>query len=210
MISPHIKNALLEDLKNGRVLPDTFFDQIFPPEMKRVSTTHWTPIEVVKKAIDQISLSSNCSILDVGSGCGKFCIAGALIRSDIQFTGVELRADLVEASKLISNELELSNAHFINSSAFELNWAAFNILYFFNPFWENHLSSKQRIDKTIPIKKEDFDHYIKEVINRLEKLKKGTQVITYHGFGGKFPSSYECFHRETCGTDQIEVWQKTK
>jgi hypothetical protein len=41
-------------------------------------------------------------------------------------------------------------------------------------------------------------------------MKLGTQVITYHGFGGKFPPSYECIYFENCGTDQIKIWLKTK
>lgn len=209
-IPDYLLLSLLSEFKEGRTVPDSYFDRIFPLEANKASQTHWTPIEVIKEIVNLISPSSQARILDIGSGCGKFCLAGALLRPDLHFTGVELRKELSDISQNLADQLELTNAHFINSDAMEINWKGFDILYFFNPFWEDHLFIDQKIDSKVPIKREEFDPFIKEVSQRLEKLRKGTQVITYHGFGGKFPPSYDCLQFETCGTDQIELWQKVR
>lgn len=209
-IIPHyLINSLPQSLKEGRAVPDSFFDQIYPDEIKKVSITHWTPIEVVQKAMNYIK-DSSLRILDIGSGCGKFCLAGSMISPQHQFFGIEQRVDLTSISQDVANQFNLTNVSFINANAFDLNWNDFDLLYFFNPFWENHLSPAQRIDQSLPVKKEEFSQYINAVITKLVQLKPGTQVITYHGFGGKFPPSYECIHFEKCGTDQIKIWLKTK
>lgn len=209
IIPPYLINSLPQSLKEGSSVSDSFFDQIYPDEIKKVSITHWTPIEVVQKAMNYFK-DSSLQILDIGSGCGKFCLAGSMISPQHQFYGVEQRQDLTSISQNVANHFNLTNVSFINANAFDLNWNDFDLLYFFNPFWENHLSPAQRIDQSLPVKKEEFSHYINTVILKLSQLKRSTQVITYHGFGGKFPPSYECIHFEKCGTDQIKIWLKTK
>lgn len=209
MIPPYLIKSLSQCFKADHSVPDSFFDQIYPDEVKKVSITHWTPVEVVQKSMNYFK-DSSLRILDVGSGCGKFCHIGSMISPQHQFWGVEQRQDLTSISQEIAILLNLTNVTFINANAFDLNWNDFDLLYFFNPFWENHLSPAQRIDKSLPVKKEEFSHYINTVILKLSQMKPGTQVITYHGFGGKFPASYECIHFENCGTDQIKIWLKTK
>lgn len=209
MIPHYLIKSLSQSFREGRSVPDSFFDQIYPDEVKKVSITHWTPVEVVQKAMNFFK-DSSFRILDVGSGCGKFCHVGSMISPQHQFSGVEQRPDLTFISQEIATDLSLGNVTFINANAFDLNWNDFDLLYFFNPFWENHLSASQRIDQSLPVKKEEFSHYINTVILKLSQMKLGTQVITYHGFGGKFPPSYECIHFENAGTDQIKIWLKTK
>lgn len=208
MIPLHIKKSILLNFEEGRPVPDSYFDQVYPREIQKVSNTHWTPIETVKAALEYFQNSHSLNFLDVGSGCGKFCHAGALISPLHSFTGVEQREELSLVSEEVSKELELKNTTFINCNAFTLNWNNFDVLYFFNPFWENHLSPKMRIDEKVPIKKEAFDYFIKEAINKLQKMDCNKHIITYHGFGGKLPSSFECFYRKSVGTDQIEIWKK--
>lgn len=209
MIPHYLVQSLSQNFKEGRSVPDSFFDQIYPDAIKKVSITHWTPIEVIQRAMNYFK-DSSLKILDVGSGCGKFCHVGSMISSQHQFLGVEKRIELTTISQDIASQLNLTQVKFINANAFDLDWNDFDLLYFFNPFWENHLSPAQRIDQSLPVKKEDFSHYINTVISKLSQMKLGTQVITYHGFGGKFPPSYECIHFENCGTDQIKIWLKTK
>lgn len=209
MIPHYLVQSLSQNFKEGRSVPDSFFDQIYPDAVKKVSITHWTPIEVIQRAMNYFK-DSSLNILDVGSGCGKFCHVGSMISSQHQFFGVEKRIELTTISQDIASQFNLTRVKFINANAFDLDWNDFDLLYFFNPFWENHLSPAQRIDQSLPVKKEDFSHYINTVITKLSHMKLGTQVITYHGFGGKFPPSYECIHFENCGTDQIKIWLKTK
>jgi len=207
-IPSYLLNSLSSDLQEGRSVADSFFDQVFPPAIQKLSNTHWTPVEVALEAIKLLSFKEGTKILDVGSGSGKFCLVSALARKDSQLFGVEQRDYLNLVAREIAQDLQLKNVTFIDGDAFSLNWNEFDAFYFFNPFWENHLFPHQRIDVNVPVKKENFEHYINQVILRLEKLKKGTHVITYHGFGGKFPPSYECVHFKTCGSDQIKLWVK--
>jgi len=209
-IPDHLLHSLVSGFKEEKSISDAYFDKIYPPLPNRASYTHWTPIEVIKKIVSLISPNSKARILDIGSGSGKFCLVGALLRPDLHFTGVELRTELTDISEDLADQFELTNTRFINSNAMEINWKGYDILYFFNPFWEDHLPNELKIDSKVPIRKEEFDSFVKEVSQRLEKLRKGTQVITYHGFGGKFPPSYDCLKFESCGTDQVELWQKVR
>lgn len=209
-IPAYLRSSLLQSFQEEKLVPDSYFDKIFPTQISKVSQTHWTPLEVVRSVVNQLPFDSHLKVLDIGSGCGKFCLAGALMRSDLLFTGIEFRKDLTDIATSLALQLSLTNVNFINADVLTMEWENFDVLYFYNPFWENHLSLEQRIDSRVPVKKENFDSAIKKVIYKLDSLPEDTLIITYHGIGRRLPPSYECLHFETCGSDQIEVWRKIK
>jgi hypothetical protein len=46
------------------------------------------------------------------------------------------------------------------------------------------------------------------VRERLHRARRGTRVVTYHGFGGDLPPSYRLELEEEAGTERIELWVK--
>jgi hypothetical protein len=53
-----------------------------------------------------------------------------------------------------------------------------------------------------------YNRYIQFVEKKLESLRVGTRVLTYHGFGGVFPQSYHRVLQESAGSDALELWVK--
>src|SRR4051812_35610539 len=100
--------------------------------MRELSETHWTPVEVAIRAAEFLADHNKTRILDVGSGCGKFCLVAALSCSG-QYIGVEQRPHLVETARKASNELRATHVTFIQDNMAELDWSFFDGFYFFNP-----------------------------------------------------------------------------
>ena len=146
-------------------------------------------------------------ILDVGSGCGKFCLVGAL-SSQGEFTGIEQRSNLSLVATENAEALKAKSANFIHGNAFDLDWSSFDAFYFFNPFYELK-EWDRRIDQTLDGKTElDFVRYVREATHRLVKAKAGTRIVTYHGYGGAPPSGFYLSKTIPIGTDSLSLWVK--
>lgn len=197
---------IAEALRGGRRVSDSDFDQVFSLPARLHSTTHWSPVEVAIRAAELLATSQDITILDVGSGAGKFCLVGALT-SPGKFIGVEQRQSLVEEARSCANALKTERASFIHGNMADLDWEQFDAFYLFNPFYEN-LLKVIRIDDAISHSQERFKRYIELVRSKLGNAPPGTQVATYHGFGGDMPSGYELLRREVIGTSFLELWIK--
>jgi hypothetical protein len=62
----------------GEEARDEDFDQFMPHEDQRVSASYWTPMPVAMIAAQWLDYFGAHSVVDVGSGVGKFCIVAAL------------------------------------------------------------------------------------------------------------------------------------
>ncbi len=200
--------SITEDLKVGKQVSNLRFDRIYPKMLRKLSTTHWTPVNVAQVVTDLLVTKQGTKVLDVGSGCGKFCLIGAITKPDSQFFGIEQRSYLNEIARRASQSFDLKNVSFLDGNMLRLDWNQYDAFYFFNPFWENKMSPFTRIDLTVAVSENRFDMYVDTARTRLEKLKKGTRVVTYHGFGGNFPNGYECEASIPIGSGMIELWVK--
>jgi SAM-dependent methyltransferase len=198
--------ALVQDLRGGRRVTDFRFDQVYPGSIRALSQTHWTPVEVAVRAAELLVGRGESQVLDIGSGCGKFCAVAALTNPG-RFTGVEHRAHLVEAARSACKELGTENAEFVEGNMVDLDWSRFEAFYFFNPFYENKLKDI-RIDETVSMGLGKFERYVDTVRAKLDALRRGTRVVTYHGFGGDMPKSFELQSREQIGSSCLELWTK--
>jgi hypothetical protein len=146
-------------------------------------------------------------VLDIGSGTGKFCIIASLSVSGL-YTGVEQRQHLVAEARRVGRRLGAWRASFIHADAFELDWREYQCLYLYNPFAELMFESDRRIDNFIEAGAERFDSRVSATVSRLASMPAGTRVMTFHGFGGFFPSCYRRLSRRWAGTGDLELWMK--
>ena len=71
-------------------------------------------------------------LLDIGSGAGKFYMAGAYYKPGAFFTGVEQRKNLVNISRNIAGRLQLNNVQFIHDNFTRLDFQQYDHFYFYN------------------------------------------------------------------------------
>ncbi len=213
--SSRIKKIISAYQANTQVA-DYYFDRIFPKKIANKSFPHWTPCHVAHRVLELLSPSENSRILDVGSGCGKFCLIAGLTNSKGHFTGIEQRQHLVTIAKEVKLEFEIKNVKFIHGNMSEVNWNDFDCFYFFNPFYEHIMNDSYFwVDETITLNKNHYDSYVQLVEEKLKTLKVGTRVVTYHGFGGAFPPEYTLLisekingrYSESFGL--LDLWVKT-
>ena len=127
---------------------DEIFDTLFPTDVQHLSKQHWTPLPIARAAIDFLTPRDNVRILDIGSGIGKLCLAGAHYKPSALFTGVEQRANLVQVARDAQARLQLDNTIFYHDNFTGLDFGEYDHFYFFNSFYEN-LSSENKIDGAV-------------------------------------------------------------
>ena len=207
MIESNEAKKIFADLQNGLPMSDSEFDAIYPFEIQKVSARHWTSVEVARRAVQLLEVGSNTPVLDVGSGVGKFCIVGALVTPGF-FVGIERRTHLVEFSRRIVEKWGLNRITFIEGELGIVDWKVFKAIYLFNPFVENLYAPEDRIDQIMDHSRQRYIAYVRLTQQKLNEAEKGTKVVTYHGFGGDFPPSYEMKAREPWGEDFLVLWVK--
>lgn len=192
-------------LRGGRVVPDDTFDEIYPEPIRSASTVHWTPVRVCKRVLELLDLQRGERLLDVGAGAGKFCIvAAAMSRALVR--GVEREPRLVEvgreAARRLGVEVDLREAEFANQDMKDVD-----AVYFFNPFAEAILlpgvedfGADRRAGK--------FGEDVVAAERLLAEAHVGLRLVTFCGFGGTVPSTYERLAEEAWDGGVLELWVK--
>ncbi len=196
-----------KDFREKRRVTDYQIDHVFPQDVAKKSHPHWTPSEVATRALELLDTNDKSNVLDVGSGCGKFCIIAGLY-SKGNFVGIEHRKHLFDIAQQIANDFQVTNVSFVHGDLRNIDWTIYNCFYLFNPFYENVMGPSFWIDDTLPINEDLFETYVKSVIDKLKTVKIGTRVVTYHGFGGNFPPDFICMIKEFIWSGPLELWVK--
>jgi SAM-dependent methyltransferase len=201
-------DQILEALKDHKIIRDRDFDKLFPKRYQEISETHWTPVEIARRAAQLLVVDSTTRVLDVGSGIGKFCFIGALTTPG-QFVGVEQRPHLVKLAHQLVTDFQIPKVLFLEGDARGVDWSQFQSFYLYNPFVENIYSCNVRIDQTVEFGKTRYQELVRWVQKRLHLLPVGTRVATYHGFGGDMPPGYELIVEVPGDGDFLQLWIKT-
>jgi hypothetical protein len=167
---------------------DAAFDSRYPGHIRAKSARHWTPLTVAGKAAGFLA-EAGARVLDIGSGAGKFCLAGAHYYPETFFYGVEQRYELVMYAEEAKSHLRLPNAHFIFANMTRINFKEFDHFYFYNSFYEN-VDSQDPIDNTIDTSYSLYNYYTQYLRAALEQKPGGTRLVTYHSLEEEIPSSY--------------------
>jgi ubiquinone/menaquinone biosynthesis C-methylase UbiE len=184
---------------------DSSLDKLYPKAIQLLSARHWTPIHVTQLVAPFLVTHPGVKVLDIGSGVGKFCLAGAYYKQHASFYGVEQRKDLIDHAEKARDVLGLQNVHFIHSNITELDFSQYHHFYFFNSFYEN-LMDKDLIDDNITCSASLFNFYHKQLYKKLKEMPAGTRVATYHCLNNKIPPEYHLV--ETKVETLLQFWIK--
>jgi hypothetical protein len=177
-------------LRDGRAPPDRMFDHYLPRALRSVSPRHWTPLEVVVRAAAWLNDLGITSLVDVGSGAGKFCVAAALA-SDACFVGIEQREDLVRAARELALRFGVAERVRFEHGTFEPHaLPPADAYYVYNPFGENLLRVTEQIDLEVELSAERHAREVTAFEGMLHGLPRGAHLLAYNGFGGRMPASF--------------------
>src|SRR5688572_10057939 len=119
-------------LRAGRCPEDVAFDHFLSEPMRACSSQHWTPLVVAARAAQWFDECGVRTVVDIGSGAGKFCVAAALA-GRCHFTGLEHRAHLVTSARMLARTFGVEDrVHFIQGALGSANVPPAHAYYFYN------------------------------------------------------------------------------
>ena len=86
---------------------DRAFDRFLPERLQRVSPEFWPPLVAARRAAEWFQDAGVRSVVDIGSGAGKFCVAGAFAR--LRFTGLEQRPFLIKSARGLARLFDVND-----------------------------------------------------------------------------------------------------
>lgn len=185
---------------------DEQFNKLYPSSVRSIASKHWTPLNVARKVAIFLADDDNVKILDIGSGAGKFCLAGAHYKPKAFYYGVEQRKNLIVHAETAREKLRIENASFIHANFTQLDFKSFDHFYFFNSFYEN-LAGTEKIDDSIDYSSELYNYYSHYLYRQLEEKPKGTKLATFHSLEDEIPKSYRELNSEF--NNLLKFWIKT-
>lgn len=181
------------------------FYQLYSPSIQKLDPLHWSPLFVINRAVKFLVHKPNAKVLDIGSGSGKFCLAGAYFKPLAFFFGVEQREDLVECAQTARKKLGRSNVDFVHKNFTQIEFAEYDSFYFYNSFFEN-VEGTDKIDDSIAYSVELYDYYNLRLKAKLDEMPVGTRVVTYKTLDQEIPASYRLVTAEM--ENQLKFWIK--
>ncbi|MFL5748018.1 MAG: methyltransferase domain-containing protein [Niastella sp.] len=169
---------------------DAQLNRLYPDSIQLLAHRHWTPLQITQLVAQFLVTHPGVNVLDIGSGVGKFCLAGAYYKPHASFYGVEQRKDLVAHAEDAREMLGFQNVHFIHGNITELDFSQYDHFYFFNSFYEN-LMDKEKIDDNITYSTYLFNYYHRQLYKKLNAMPIGTRVATFHCLDNKIPPGYQ-------------------
>lgn len=200
----HVAETLRTDPRPS----DHAFDRFLPADLRDVSMQYWTPLRVIKRAAEWLDDVRAHHVVDLGSGAGKFCTAGALM-SSAQFTGVEHSASLVASAKQLARTFGVTGrVQFVHGAFDVVSPVGADAYYFYNPFGSYWFHSSR----------DDEAEFACSTARRLEQVARaerfiwnvtpGTYLLTYRGFGGRMPDCCELLRVDARLPGGLRFWRR--
>jgi SAM-dependent methyltransferase len=196
-------------IRAGMSIPDPLFDALLEYEHRARSAMFWTPVAVACEAARWLTHFGARSVLDVGSGVGKFAVLAALAQSELTVVGVEHRPALVVAARTLAKDFSLEHrVCFIEGEYASVALPRCDALYLYNPFGENLFDDGEQIDDSVPRSFDRFRADSRAVTEQLKRAPIGVLFCTYNGFGGKLPQSFELLRHSDEYRCPLRLWRK--
>jgi len=181
------------------------FCQLYPLSIQQLDTVHWSPLPVIYKSVQFLAKKDGAKILDIGSGTGKFCLAGAYYKPSAFFYGVEQRQYLVTHAQAAREKLGRLHVKFIHKNFTQIDLKEFDGFYFYNPFFES-IPGTDKIDDSIAYSPELYHYYSRYLLHQLEEMPAGTRVASYCSWDDEIPTCYRLV--ETDIDNLLKFWEK--
>ena len=206
--NPLLPPEIIEQLRLGKNVEETAFDQIFPPYYQYQSTVHWSSIQVARQIANWIEPLNRKSFIDIGCGVGKLCFLLRIL-THYQIFGIEQRLKMVKIANKIIEVNSFQNISIVQMNMLELNWDLHDIYYLYNPFQE-HITDVELciIENDLEFDKKNYAHYTSEVFRQLTWAKPGKVLITFHGYGGSVPPKWRMVASRHIGNGDLTMWIK--
>lgn len=195
----------------GERVDDAVLDRFLPDHYAEVSSQHWTPIDVAVQVTRWLELLQVDSVLDLGSGVGKFCVVGALLCRRCRFIGIEQRPLLVEAARELASVFGVSEqVQFIAGRLGERDLPKVSAYYVYNPFGETLLAHDEQIDHDVERGLRRYKNDVCAAQTHFSDAPIGSCVFVYNGFGGDMPFGYEEVFVDRSLPRVLRAWRKTR
>lgn len=199
---------IARSLQAGGCADDRRFDSILPRRWRAASSRYWTPLAVVARAAAWLDELGVRSVVDIGSGAGKFCVAGALL-GRAHFIGVEQRAELVATARVLARAYGVeARTSFLHETFGDVTPPLAEAYYLFNPFGENLFSRRGWLDDSVELNEGRYARELRVTRRWLAGAKPGTYVLTYNGIGESLPISYRPLRVDRELPCVLKLWQQ--
>jgi predicted RNA methylase len=196
-------------LRAGLCPDDRLFDRFLPDDLHLASRQHWTPLGVVLRIARWLDAHAIDTVVDLGSGAGKFCVAAALA-SRARFTGIEQRPRLVDAARSLAGIFGVADrVHFRTGTIGCCPLPPAAAYYLFNPFGENLFDPHERIDTDVELTEARYRRDVATLQHLLAAAPAGTCVVKYNGFGAAMPPGYQRIAVDRELPELLRMWRKT-
>jgi SAM-dependent methyltransferase len=197
-------------IRAGRWPSDPQFDAFLPAELRPVSRKHWTQLCVAARVAEWLVELELRSVVDIGSGSGKFCVATALA-SSARFIGIEQRPQLVAAARALAERFGVHDrVQFVRGTFPDTAAPPADAYYVYNPFGENRLDWREWLDDDVELSDERYRRDVASVGELLRRAPLGTCLIAYNGFGGRMPAGYRRIRSDDGLPSLLSVWRRTR
>lgn len=191
--------------KRGYFANDAAFDWLYPQKIRELSKRHWTPLSIAQQAADFLADAPGKKILDLGSGVGKFCLAGAHFNPHATFYGVEQRYKLHQYAVAAKDVAQVENVEFVNENFTRVDLSSYDNFYFYNSFFEN-LDDNDRIDEEVAYSTNLYIQYCRHFYRALERKPAGTRLVTFHSLQDEVPPAFQVVY--VSDDLQLKMWIK--
>ena len=197
-------------LRVGRCPSDRAFDRFLPYHLRLASSQHWTPLVVALRVAGWLDDLAVNTVVDIGSGVGKFCVAAALA-CHCDFTGLEQRPGLVAAARHLARRFGVDErVRFVHGALGQCPLPEADAYYLYNPFGENLFGSDEHLGEDVELSDERYERDVAFMEAFLERAMVGTYIIKYNGFGGHMPPTYEPIRLDREMPSVLRVWRKNR
>lgn len=149
-VDPSPRKRAAQDLakimRTGSCPNDRSFDRFLPKPLRLVASEYWTPLAVARRAAEWLEGFGIQNVVDIGSGAGKFCVAGALF-GKCQFIGLERYSSRVTSARALADLFDVNHrVSFVAGSLGAVPTPVGDAYYFFNPFGEYWLGADHPLE----------------------------------------------------------------
>jgi predicted RNA methylase len=197
-------------MRDGQANANAAFDHLLPAELRKVSGDYWTPLPVIRRVASWLRAERVDTVVDIGSGAGKFCVVTALM-TPCRVIGLEQRPSLVASAQALAALCELEDrVTFVTGAFGDVPTPKGSAYYLFNPFGEYAFSAARDADDDVVFSEQAYTRDVDAMTRFLARAPFGTVVITYNGFGADLPPSYEQIRADLTFRAALRLWKKRR